>query len=310
LSITVDLLFSADLAVEDTIATANLLVERLGLPPWKPTWTDSSVDDLLYLRASHPFSPLSPTLIELIRPDPKLPACQMLAPQRPVRTHANVLVTKTFDELSARLAARGIRRYDMPVPGDNLSRLFPGIENFDVGTPGNAYDPASDGHLYLEIISWEGTIVAERTPIPLEVPAGGITRVVARSHLVPDLDESLARLVEILDWSEAEQPPSQRDGVRYAVLHPAMETSAALELVEAPNPSNRCGAFFARWGPGPYAMRLGVRGLDAKARDLGDRGTPFTVDETPAGDPVLLVDADSIDGLVVEFVEDPLPTPS
>jgi hypothetical protein len=306
MNISVDCMFSADLMVDDTVKTANLLVERLGLPAWRPTWTDSSIDALLYLRAYHPFSQASPTLIELIQPSAKLPACQAQHPDRPVKTHATVLVTSTFDAVTTNLAEKGIRNYSMPDPGDGLSRLFPGIEGFEVGSPANTYDPATDGHLYLEIISWKGTSLAGREPIAIDVPPGGITRVVARTHLVPDIDESLSRLVEILDWSEAKRMPSEADGLRYARLQPRLAGSAALELVEASHPSGRHGDFYARWGPGPHAMRLGVRGLDAKADDLRRRATPFTAELSPSGEPILLVGADDLEGLVVEFTDDPL----
>ena len=84
-----------------------------------------------------------------------------------------------------------------------------------------------------------------------------------------------------------------------------MEASAALELVQPTTTDGRYGEYFARWGPGPHAMRLGVRGLEAKARDLDRRGTNFRETETLSGELALLVDETELDGVIVEFVEDP-----
>lgn len=307
MTISVDCMFSVDLMVDDTVKTANLLAERLGIPPMRPTWTDSTVDHLLYMRAYHPFSLAAPTLIEIIQPAANLPATTAQTPGRPVKTHATVFVTKTYPEVVANLDAKGLRYFNMPDPGDGLARCFTGIESFDVGTPGHEYDPAVDGQLFIEIISWQGTALATRDTIPQELPDGGITRVVALSYLVPDIDQTLHRLHEILAWEQAAREPSESDQVRYATLQPVMETSAALELIQPKGATGRHGEFFARWGVGPHAIRFGVRGLEAKAQDLRQRGTGFTESETPAGESVLLVDESDLDGIIVELVEDSLP---
>jgi hypothetical protein len=304
MAITVDCMFSADLMVDDTVKTANLLVERLGLPPMRPTWTDSSIEHLVYLRAYHPFSPAAPTLIEVIRPTAFLPAMKVQVEGRPVKTHATVFVTRTFPDVIANMEAKRLRYFNMPDPGDGLARCFPGIESFDVGTPQNEYDPAADGGLFLEIISWEGTTLATRDVIPHAASEGGITRVVARSYLVTDIDQTLRQLDEILQWDEARKTPSQCNSGRYATLQPLMRASAALELVEPAG--GRQGEFLSRWGAGPHAIRLGVHGLSAKAKDLRERNTGFSHAETPAGEPVLLVEESDLDGIIVEFVEDPL----
>jgi hypothetical protein len=299
-------MFSADLMVDDTVKTANLLVERLGIPRWRPTWTDSKVDRLLYLRAYHPFSQAAPTLIEIIRPAPALPATSGQLPHRPVKTHATVFVTKAFSEVTANLDSKGLRYWQMPDPGDGLARLFTGVASFEAGTPGNTYDATVDGNIFMEVISWEGTALALREPIPPELSDGTITRVVARSYLVPDIDQTLHQLHEILAWEEASNIPSENSQVRFAALQPRLGTSAALELIQPRTETGRHGEFFARWGVGPHAIRLGVHGLDAKVQDLHRRGTSFTEQQTPAGERVLLVDESLLDGVIVELVEDPL----
>jgi hypothetical protein len=300
-------MFSVDLMVENTVETANLMVERLGLPRLRPTWTDSNLDRLAYLRAYHPFSHTAPTLIEIIKSSPGLPAWTGQSEDRPVRTHATVFVTKTFSSVIANLDAKGLRHFNMPDPGDGLSRCFTGVEDLQAGSPGNEYDGAVDGNLFMEIISWEGTALATRDSIPQDLADGGITRVSARSYLVPDIDQTLGCLRSIFQWSEAEKAPSEGDHqARYVSLQPQMPASASLELIEPKSNSGRYGEFFSRWGMGPHAIRFGVRGLAAKAEDLADRGTRFTESSTPAGEKVLLVDESQLGGIIVEFAEDAL----
>jgi hypothetical protein len=302
----VDCMFSVDLMVDDTVETANLLVERLGLPPLRPTWTDSTVDQLAYLRAHHPFSQAAPTLIEIIKTSPGLPATAGQSTDRPVKTHATVFVTKTYRDVVANLEAKGLRHFDMPSPGDGLSRCFAGVENLQPGTEGNTYDANVDGNIFMEIISWEGTGLATRDAIPQELGDGDITRVIARSYLVANLDRALQQLQESLQWDEAGRKAFEGSGIRFAILQPLMPASASLELIESTSLSGKYREYFSRWGVGPHAIRFGVRGLDAKAEDLTARGTRFDEDSTPAGQRVLLVDESQLDGIIVEFAEDPL----
>jgi hypothetical protein len=306
MAITIDCMFSADLMVNNTVGTANLLVERLGLPGLRPTWTDSSLDHLVYLRAYHPFSLAAPTLIEIIQPSSSLPALNGQAERRPVKTHATVFVTKTFPNLVANLKAKGLRHFDMPDPGDGLARCFLGVESLESGSPQNEYDPEVDASLFLEIISWKGTALATPDTIRQELADDTVTRVVARSYLVPDIDQALHQLCEILDWEEARKKPLKGGNGRYTSLQPLVPTSAALELLEPRGTTSRYGEFFSKWGVGPHAIRFGVRSLEAKERDLRSRRTGFSYSETPAGQPVLLVDESALDGIIVEFVEDPL----
>lgn len=311
----VDCMFSADLMVDDPYAMAHVLVERLGLPALRKTWTDpgKTFDDYVYLRAYHPYSPMSPTLLEIISSghfhphrDSRPAAVATQPAARPVKTHATVLITKHYKDLISHLQREGIRHYDMPDPGDGLARCWFGVDSLSASEPSaNRYDPSADGGLFLEVISWEGTTLAVRDPIPVSAPEGTITRVVARTWLVPDVDATVASLRRsLLGWPGGDISTDEKAGSRFALLQPSMSTSAALELVSPTDKQGRHGAFFDRWGPGPHAIRLGVRGLDAKADDLRERGTPFRREEAPGGDPVLVVDGDALGGPIFEFAEE------
>jgi hypothetical protein len=306
-------MFSADLMVDDTIGVADRLVERLGLPALRQTWTDvgRTLEELIYLRAYHPLSAAAPTNIEIVNGGlyPKMGirpgAWGRQAEGRPIQTHATVLISKRYGEVMERIREAGLRVYEMPDPGDGLARCWFGVEHLSSDDPvKNDYDPTSDGHLFLELISWEGTTLAARDPIPVNVHEGGTTRVVARTYLVPDIDSTLGALRRALDWPGPEVSVSEGSGLRHAYLQPSMPESAALELVQPTSEDNRHGAFFARWGVGPHAIRIGVNGLAAKAEDLRRRGTPFTDADTPAGEPVLVVDGEVLGGPIVELVED------
>lgn len=309
----VDCMFSADLMVSDTVKTATALVDRLGLPPMRPTWTDvgRTLDELVYLRAYHPISAAAPTNIEIICGDlyPKLamaPAAWGRQTEgRPVQTHATVLITKDYGGFLRRLQKEHVRHYDMPDPGDGLGRCWFGVESLAVNDPANNdYDPSSDGGIFLEVISWEGTAIAARPPVRVRVPAGGFTRVVARTYLVPDIDWTMASLRRALAWPDPAVAVEETDELRYAVLRPSMPESAVLELVQPKGSRGRHGEFFAAWGAGPHAIRLGVAGLAARADNLSGRGTPFVEATTPNGETALLVEGDVLEGAIVEIVED------
>jgi len=302
-----DCMFSVDLVVEDPRRTATLLIDRLGLPEMRETWTNPgmTLDQLIYMRAYERLTPSSPTLIEIFNPTVYdiYPSAAMgrQTPGRPIQTHATVLITKQYDALLVRLRENGVVHFDMPDPGDGLRRCWFGVENL-VPFVHHDYDPSSDGGLFLEVISWEGTTLATRGPMPVRVPEGGIVRVAARSYLVPDLDATLHSLRTALEWPAPDLRVNGNELMQWATLQPAMAASSALELVEPASAIGRHGAFFQQWGVGPHAIRLEVNGLAAKADDLRRRGTPFTADETPDGDPILLVDQ-GLDGAIVEFVD-------
>jgi hypothetical protein len=83
-----------------------------------------------------------------------------------------------------------------------------------------------------------------------------------------------------------------------------LERGAGLELVGPGNSQASGEALLAHWGAGPFAIRIAVAGLDAKAADLAKRGTPAQRHETTPTDPErLVVDPGSTAGMPIEFVD-------
>ena len=80
--------------------------------------------------------------------------------------------------------------------------------------------------------------------------------------------------------------------------------SAQLALRQPTDDAHPVATFAGRWEEGPYAVKISVNGLDARAEQLRARGVEFT-DVGEPGDPRrhLRVGADVIGGSVFEFVE-------
>ena len=304
-----DVMFSADLAVDDTVHTAELLIDRLGLPALRPSWglVGRGLDYCLFLRASHPMSLSAPTLIEVIQRHPPRPwpAVGEQTPGRPMMTHATVLCTKDYETMIERVKRAGIRHYDMPDPGDGMRRCWVGIERLEPadGIEATEYDPSADQWLFLEVISWEGTALDGRPDLPIQPSEGGVRRVMARSCLVPDIDATLSALRFAFNWPEPDVQVRDSEFARYAWLQPALPASAALELIEPKGSEGRHGAFFQQWGPGPHAIRLEVADLHDKMRDLDARGTPWWRDHAPDGRDIIVVDPEALEGIIIEFGE-------
>jgi hypothetical protein len=222
---------------------------------------------------------------------------------RPVRTHATVFTTSDIDGLIERVAARGVRhRVDPPGPDLPHPRLWVGVAPDEPA----AYRPDDDAGLIFECIPTQGLLMpadAFATPPPQpgeETAEGAFVRIVARQHLVADLDAALRTLAERLDL-EADGPVSSRaDGSRVARIGVTMANSAVLELVEPAG--GDAAASLAAWGPGPHATTFSVNGLGAKADDLRRRGVGFTIEHGEDGDE-LVVDPAALDGAIIRLVD-------
>jgi hypothetical protein len=307
----VDFMFSVDLFTPDPIRMADRFVTALGLPPWKPSWTDLTPEQLIYLRARSRLNLSAPTLIEILsstgHPDlyMTVPALQAQADDRPVRTHATVFVSRNFDEIVEKAKARGVRHIALPGGHGGLDRCWFGLSGLEPGSPGSVYEPEADGGLLVEVINWDGTAVSKRPAEPEDMTDGEIVRVSARTFLVADIDGTVASLRECLDWPGPDLEVTDSATDRHAFLQPAVPGSAALELVQPLVPASRYSDFFQRWGPGPHAIRIDVHSLAAKAEDLRLRGTAYDDGRSLDGDVLLAVDPSSLDGIIVEFRQAP-----
>ncbi|TAK37090.1 MAG: hypothetical protein EPO21_00420 [Chloroflexota bacterium] len=127
----------------------------------------------------------------------------------------------------------------------------------------------------------------------------------ARSIIVSDIEQVLESLRGTLDW------PSERGvtfgsgvGYRRALIKDfAVPTSAALELLQPTSDHGRIGQYFAAYGPGPYSVRIGVRGLDAKLEDLWARGTRWSWVDPIDGRARVEVNPADVGGVLIEFEE-------
>ena len=167
--------------------------------------------------------------------------------------------------------------------------------------------PGDDGGLLIELV--ESVTIpgvmesAEEPPPQSELPPGAMTRIAARRWLVPDLDQSIARLHATFDCSIGPVTHTD-DGSRTAAIVCAHPRSAVVDLVQ-PAPGAPQAEFVAAHGPLPWTIVVAVNDLAAKADDLEARLTPFAhVDDSVSGVPALAPDPATTLGVPFAFVED------
>jgi hypothetical protein len=313
-----DLLINAEVFVDDVAVAERVFVDALGFPEPRPTWSGQEPGfgfTWLFARV-HPSLKVSPTRVEAMAVAPVDPSVdarltitflpQLLAAQgdRPWKTHANELATSDIGGVEARLERNGCRYYSMP--RDELlpfTRLWLGWTAADPGR----YRPDDDGGLFLEICETAGLTQSpdffEPGPEP-DLPPGAFVRVVRRSWLVNDLDATVAALDRNFGLhSVAGIERDEHLGCLQALFRFTHPHSAELEVLE-PVAAGAAKESLDAWGPGSWAIRIGVNDLAAKAEDLRHRGTGFERHSHPVHGPSLLVDTGSMDvpGLF-EFAE-------
>jgi hypothetical protein len=314
------MLLSGDLMVPDADRMAALLQEKVGLfghPAWRQAFPGHPY--VAHFLRTHKSLAVAPTRVEpqghLDAPnagDPMFPAYLhslevFQGPDRPIKTHATVLITDDLDGFVQRLHERRLPfRMARRTPEMPFDRLWVGCRPEDP-----RYDPGVDGGLCIEVMGLaplqlpEGALAPE-PPEPRDPQPGDLVRVVSRGFLVRDLDDVLRRLRDNLDWTPqagVEDFPEQ--GLRRARMGFAMRHSATLDLLEATRWDTDEGRYLYNWGPGPYYIRLSAHDLTAKAKDLVERGTRFTTvaDDALAGGTVLRIDPEELDGALIEIVE-------
>ena len=313
-----DFLVSADLLIDDFPSAVHTIRARLGFGEPKPQWFAGGEGrgfDVVFLR-TNPRLQASPTRLEVMAAnavDPALPPPQTLPhmpglrraqDDAPVRTHGTVFAVSDMDEAIDRVRRGGYRHW-LDAANDLMPhhRLWVGVseEEKDVWVPGD------DGGLLIELVETvtiPGVMESVATPPPpLASQPGAMTRITARRWLVPDLDQSMERLHATFDCSIG---PVTRtaDGSRTAAIVCAHPRSAVVDLVQ-PAPGTPQAGFVAAHGPLPWTIVVAVNDLAAKAHDLGERETPFTLaDDDVTGVPALAPDPVATLGVPFVFVQE------
>ncbi|MCU6453125.1 hypothetical protein LPN01_03430 [Sphingomonas sp. A2-49] len=315
-----EMLLSADMMVPDPDAMTDLLVSKLGIhshPKWRQAF-DNHPYIAHFLRVQKSLA-IAPTRIEpqvhLDRPNPGDPLFhdhlkgleRFQGRHRPMLTHSVVLVAwrEKMEALIERLHDRKLRfRLAQRTPEMPFDRLWLGVTPEDL-----AYDPSVDGGLCIEFIPLEPTqMPAEVFDVPpprVANPAPGeLLRVTARGFLVRDLDFTIGKLRDNLDWEPEQVDTLPGEGYRRARMGFTIGHSAALDIVEPTRWDSPAGLYLNSWGPGPYFIRLGAFDLAAKADQLKEQGIAFQwVPESDAvgGGPLIRIDPRELDGQIFEI---------
>jgi hypothetical protein len=226
---------------------------------------------------------------------------------RPMKTHSITVAYNDIAELIERLTRKKLRFRIAPLDEYlPFERVWTGVTPQDP-----RYLPDVDGGMMFEFhpgwpLGHPAETYEEPYPEPEDPAPGEMIRLVARSMLTADLDESLQRLADNLDW-EPTGPVRvfEDEGIKCATLGFNLQHSGTIDLVEPTRWACDTGKFIATWGPGPYYTRIAVNGLDAKAADLDERGTTYTwmPESETVGGRRIQVDPEQLDGKLIEFVE-------
>jgi hypothetical protein len=315
-----ELLLSADFMVPDPDALAAALDERLGVhthPRWRQAFPNHPY--IAWFLRVHKSLAVAPTRLEpqghLDKPnlgDPFFPAhldglMEFQGRFRPIKTHSTVLVARDIGALADRLMRRRLPFRIAPITDEMpFDRLWVGV------TPDNPrYEPSVDGGLCIEVIplqplQFPDDAFSDPPPQPRDPAPGELARVTARGYLVRHLDDTLRRLSTNLDLEPTGPVEHFSDeGFRRARIRFALPHSASLDVIEPTRWDSEPGRYLHNWGPGPYYTRISACGLDAKAKDLESRGTPFSwLEESDSlRGRGIRVDPSALGGALIELVE-------
>jgi hypothetical protein len=309
-------MMAADIFVSDVRTTLAKLTAALGLPEDQFVRQGPNLEFQAAHARVHPDPALGTTVLELIGRVPLSEQQRRDSPQigdfitalmrwqselRPMHSHCTPLVTEDLPALQHHLRTRNVPFLESRWPGD----FAPGHGYPWIGLSGDpaTYDPSYDGGLMLEFVSPQHGSYPEEVVSP-EVPKGTLVRVTARSHLVESIDDVLAALRSTLEWPDADDVyVDERDGYRCASIGFTMATSARLELLEPLGSTGSIAEAFSIYGPGPWVIRLGVRGLDRKLDDLDARGTRWQRLPPIGGQARVSLDRRDVLGALLELEE-------
>lgn len=323
-----DLLIAADMMVDDPDRHADLLVSKLGVhahPRWRQgpesmTSSEGRTHNYIahFLRVNKSLAE-APTRLEPQRHwevdaavDPAFgehlrSLAEFQGVHRPMKTHSITIAHNGMEDLLERLASR-----DLPfrvAPVDDVlwfERVWVGM------TPARPrYSPEVDGGLMIEFHAVDPLQLPESiwdipAPEPVDPEDGAMIRIQARTWLVQDLDAVLRTLSANLDWEPiAALETFEAEGFRRARLGFQVRRSATIDLIQPLRWNCPAGKYLHTWGPGPYATRILVNGLDAASANLAERGTRHGIvsDASAPGGCKIVVDPSELDGTLIEFVE-------
>ena len=230
---------------------------------------------------------------------------------RPIVTHVQALSAPTEDDIGAiteMLKSRGVPHLS------RMKNVYIGLVQEDNGRI--HYDPSADAGTYLE---WAPTVQTDfpgfvlptylpENPEVAEVAPGSMVGVIARTQIVKSAQAVIDRFQGMLDWpEEGDLEYFEGDGQRSIVIKPMNGLSAVWEFVEPTRPDSRAGQVLERYGEGPWSIRIGVHGLDAKLGDLESRGTRWSeIGEGPKGVRRVAVNRWDLRGIPIELEEMPV----
>jgi hypothetical protein len=310
--------------VEDPDATMANFVQALGMPEPKPRWRQAPERHayVAWFARVHPSFAVAPSVIEPQGhrhwdgpgepDDPFFPEhlaeiARVQGKYRLHKLHCTLLATRRFDELRDKLLRRKVPYRLAPWSEEMpMDRIWIGIDPETLH-----YRPEYDGGMMIEVLPLQALQLPEEAlqdppPEPTDPAPGTMIRMVARSHIVRDLDDTLRRLSMNLDLEPA--GPVEliaEEGYRRARMQLGLRQSATLEIIEPYDADSVVGRYLATWGPGPYATRIAVHGLAAKCDDLAARGTAFTemAASSAANGRRIRIDPGAVQGFEFEFVE-------
>jgi hypothetical protein len=148
------------------------------------------------------------------------------------------------------------------------------------------YDPAADDGFRFEFIPSNSSAFSPKlfqTPVDTPQPKdAGLRRILGRSFLVADIDQTLRRLEALFGWTPGGPVREEKTrGYRCVEMSRNHAHGAALRLVQPFDPDSLVGRDFAAQGPGPYAITIAALDLETLACALIDRGA--SARRLPAG---------------------------